>query len=117
MVKFVFCLLLNVFFLIRVIRTIFSAAAGHPKRAIFRRYSDIKTSKELSNEMSLKYENFKRGRKSLDLDEHPFLCRKDSRKLYMDNDIDITDDIELEPGTTKFFFTERSALGNFFYNE
>lgn len=28
-----------------------------------------------------------------------FLYRKDSRKLYMENDIDITEDIELEPGT------------------
>lgn len=31
-------------------------------------------------------------------ESHPYLSRKDSRRLYTDNDIDITEDIELEPG-------------------
>lgn len=40
---------------------------------------------------------------NLQPDPHPYLSRKDSRRLYTDNDIDITEDIELEPGMKMFY--------------
>ncbi|KAK6644849.1 hypothetical protein RUM43_001122 [Polyplax serrata] len=56
-------------------------------KATMRRHSDIKTTKDLTNAMNV-------GRKNSMEDNR--LYRKDSRRLYLENDIDITDNIELE---------------------
>lgn len=61
-----------------------------------RRHSDIKTSKDITNAMNI-------AKKTSYLDDDHLLCRKDSRRLYHENDIDIADDIELESGRIILF--------------
>lgn len=65
-----------------------------------RRHSDIKTAKDLTNAMNV-------GRKNSMEDNR--LYRKDSRRLYLENDIDITDNIELESGGSLILFSFYSS--------